>query len=133
MDEKRPDGGVVLHFCPKSAACSRPHPYGISPITRSAMANFAAAMKDTRPILRSRAPVGMLLAVVIAQIGYSISKPRERIAGNFSKRRSLTDCGRAHSASVLALHEIWRALFPSFEAESLKIGGFAYILLCKRN
>jgi hypothetical protein len=91
--------------------------YGISPITRSAMTNFAAAMKDST--LRFYAVehlAGMLLAVVIGQVGYSISK------------RAVTDRGKflrsaiAYSiAAVLILASIpWpfmkygRPLFPSF-------------------
>jgi hypothetical protein len=49
--------------------------YAVSPITHAAMANFAAAMKD--PILRFYAVehgTGMILAAVIAQVGYSVSK-----------------------------------------------------------
>ena len=49
--------------------------YAISPLTRAAMAGFAAAMKD--PTLRFFAvehPAAMLLAAAVAQIGYSLSK-----------------------------------------------------------
>jgi uncharacterized membrane protein YdjX (TVP38/TMEM64 family) len=54
--------------------------YGISPITRAAMTNFAAAMKDgTLRFFAVEHLAGMLLAVVIAQVGYSISKgPTDR-------------------------------------------------------
>ena len=91
--------------------------YAISPITRSAMANFAAAMKDsTLRFFAVEHFSGMLLAVVIAQVGYSISK------------RAATDRGRFLSAAiaysiagVLILASVpWpfmkygRPLFPSF-------------------
>ena len=49
--------------------------YAISPILRAAFSNFAAAMKDSA--LRFFAVehfAGMLLAVIIAQVGYSIAK-----------------------------------------------------------
>jgi uncharacterized membrane protein YcfT len=91
--------------------------YGISPITRSAMMNFAAAMTDS--ILRFYAVehlAGMLLAGVIAQAGYSMSKRAGTHRGKFLR------AAIAYSiAAVLILASIpWpfmkygRALFPSF-------------------
>ena len=91
--------------------------YGISPITRSAMMNFAAAMKDS--MLRFYAvehPAGMLLAVVIAQVGYSTSKRAGTDRGKFLR------AGITYSiAALLILASIpWpfmkygRPLFPSF-------------------
>ena len=58
--------------------------YALSPLTRAAMANFAAAMKDG--LLRFYAVehlAGMLLAAVIAQAGYSISKRAPTDRGKF--------------------------------------------------
>ena len=91
--------------------------YGISPITRSAMANFAAAMKDS--MLRFYAVehlAGMLVAAVIAQVGYSISKRAETDRGKFLR------AAIAYSiAALLILASVpWpfmkygRPLFPSF-------------------
>jgi uncharacterized membrane protein YcfT len=91
--------------------------YGISPITRSAMANFAAAMKDST--LRFYAVehlAGMLLAVVVAQVGYSMSKRAGTDRGRFLR------AAIAYSiAALLILASIpWpfmkygRPLFPSF-------------------
>ena len=91
--------------------------YGISPITRSAMMNFAAAMKDS--LLRFYAVehlAGMLLAVVIAQVGYSMSKRAGTDRGKFLR------AAIAYSiAALLILASIpWpfmkygRPLFPSF-------------------
>ena len=90
--------------------------YGISPITRSAMTNFAAAMKDS--MLRFYAVehlAGMLLAVVIAQVGFSISKRARTDRGKFLR------AAIAYSiAALLILASIpWpfmkygRPLFPS--------------------
>ena len=91
--------------------------YGISPITRSAMMNFAAAMKDS--MLRFYAVehlAGMLLAVVIAQVGYSMSKRAGTDRGKFL-RAAIT----YSIAALLILASIpWpfmkygRPLFPSF-------------------
>ncbi len=91
--------------------------YGISPITRSAMMNFAAAMKDS--MLRFYAVehlAGMLIAVVIAQVGYSTSKRAGPDRGKFFR------AAIAYSiAALLILASIpWpfmkygRPLFPSF-------------------
>ena len=91
--------------------------YGISPITRSAMANFAAAMKDsTLRFFAVEHLSGMLLAVVIAQVGYSISKRAGTDRGKFLK------AGVAYSIAVaLILASVpWpfmkygRPLFPTF-------------------
>ncbi|HEY5705545.1 MAG TPA: hypothetical protein VIS96_08235 [Terrimicrobiaceae bacterium] len=92
--------------------------YGISPITRAAMTNFAAAMKDSA--LRFYAVehlAGMLLAVVIAQVGYSVSKRAATDRGKFLR------AAIAYSlAALLILASIpWpfmkygRPLFPSFD------------------
>ena len=104
--------------------------YGINPITRSALSNFAGTMKDS--VLRFYAVEhlgGMLLAVVVAQVGYSISK------------RVPTDRGKFLTAAIfypieglLILASIpWpfmkygRPLFPSFRwLIGLKIHGFAF-------
>ncbi len=90
--------------------------YAISPITRAAMTNFAAAMKDTT--LRFFAVehlAGMLLAVVIAQVGYSISKRATTDRGKF-----LRSAVAYSLAAVLIVASIpWpfmkygRPLFPS--------------------
>lgn len=60
--------------------------YGISPITTAAMKAFGAAMKE--PGLRFFAvehPTGMILAVVLAQVGFSISKRAETDRSKFLK------------------------------------------------
>ena len=91
--------------------------YGISPITRAAMTNFAAAMKDsTLRFFAVEHFAGMLLAVVIAQVGYSISKRARTDSGKFLR------AAIAYSvAALLILASIpWpfmkygRPLFPSF-------------------
>jgi uncharacterized membrane protein YdjX (TVP38/TMEM64 family) len=91
--------------------------YGISPITRAAMTNFAAAMKDgTLRFFAVEHLAGMLLAVVIAQVGYSISKRATTDRGKFLR------AAVAYSlAAVLIVASIpWpfmkygRPLFPSF-------------------
>jgi len=91
--------------------------YGISPITRAAMSNFAAAMKDgTLRFFAVEHLAGMLLAVVIAQVGYSISKRAT------TDRRKFLRAAVAYSlAAVLIVASIpWpfmkygRPLFPSF-------------------
>jgi hypothetical protein len=91
--------------------------YAISPITRMAMANFAAAMKDSA--LRFFAVehlAGMLLAVVVAQVGYSISKRAPTDRGKFLRAAIFYSI-----AGVLILASMpWpfmkygRPLFPSF-------------------
>jgi hypothetical protein len=92
--------------------------YATSPIIRTALTNFAAAMKDsTLRFFAVEHFAGMLLAIIIAQIGYSISK------------RATTDRARflraaiAYSlAALLILASIpWpfmkygRPLFPTFD------------------
>lgn len=60
--------------------------YATSPLTKAAMANFGAAMKD--PMLRFFAvehPALMFLAVVIAQVGFSLSKRATTDAARFLK------------------------------------------------
>jgi hypothetical protein len=90
--------------------------YAISPITRPAMMNFAAAMKDsTLRFFAVEHVAGMVLAVAIAQIGYSISKRAATDRGKFLRSAI------AYSlAAVLILASIpWpfmkygRPLFPS--------------------
>lgn len=95
--------GIVLYF--------------LSPITRAAMDNFGAAMKDGA--LRFYAVehvTGMLLAVILAQVGYSISKRAATDRGKFL-RAAITYT----IATLLILGSIpWpfmkygRPLFPSF-------------------
>lgn len=58
--------------------------YGISPLTKAAMTNFGAAMKDG--MLRFYAvehPTMMFLAVVLAQVGFSLSKRHGDDRGKF--------------------------------------------------
>ena len=60
--------------------------YGISPLTRSAMMNFGAAMKDsTLRFYALEHPLMMFLAVVIAQAGFSMSKRAADDRGKFVK------------------------------------------------
>jgi membrane protein DedA with SNARE-associated domain len=91
--------------------------YAISPITRAAMSNFAAAMKDsTLRFVAVEHVAGMLVAVVVAQLGYSLAK---RAA---TDRAKFLRSAIAYSiAAVLILASIpWpfmkygRPLFPSF-------------------
>jgi hypothetical protein len=91
--------------------------YAISPITRSALSNFAAAMKDG--VLRFYAVehlVGMLLAVVIAQVGYSISKRAATDRGKFLRATIFyTIAGLLILASIpWPFMKYGRPLFPSF-------------------
>jgi membrane protein DedA with SNARE-associated domain len=91
--------------------------YGISPLTRSALSNFAGAMKDS--VLRFYTVehlAGMLLAVVVAQVGYSISKRATTDRGKFLRAAIFYSI-----AAVVILASIpWpfmkygRPLFPSF-------------------
>lgn len=91
--------------------------YAISPITRAAMTNFGAAMKDsTLRFFAVEHLAGMLLAVVIAQVGYSISKRATTDRGKF-----LRSAVAYSLAAVLIVASIpWpfmkygRPLFPSF-------------------
>lgn len=95
--------GIVLYF--------------LSPVTQAAMENFGAAMKDGA--LRFYAVehvTGMLLAVILAQVGYSISKRAATDRGKFL-RAAITYT----IATLLILASIpWpfmkygRPLFPSF-------------------
>jgi hypothetical protein len=49
--------------------------YAVSPITHAAMTNFAAAMKDnTLRFFAVEHVTGMILAAILAQIGFSASK-----------------------------------------------------------
>ncbi len=91
--------------------------YAISPVTKAAMANFGAAMKDG--MLRYFAVehvTGMLLAVIIAQVGFSLSKRAPTDRAKFLK------AAVAYSiAALLILASIpWpfmkygRPLFPAF-------------------
>ena len=91
--------------------------YAISPITRSALENFAGAMKDS--VLRFYAVehlAGMLLAVVIAQIGYSISKRAATDRGRFLRAAVLYSiAGLIILASIpWPFMKYGRPLFPSF-------------------
>lgn len=91
--------------------------YGISPVTRAAMTNFAAAMKDsTLRFFAVEHVAGMLLAVVIAQVGYSISKRARTDSAKFLRAAIVYSI-----AGVLIIASIpWpfmkygRPLFPSF-------------------
>jgi hypothetical protein len=91
--------------------------YSLSPIARSAIANFGAAMKDD--VLRFYAVehlAGMFFAAIIAQVGYSLSKRATTDRGRFLKGAI------AYSiAALLIVASIpWpfmkygRPLFPSF-------------------
>ena len=91
--------------------------YAISPITRSALSNFAAAMKDSA--LRFYAVehfAGMLLAVVVAQIGYSISKRAATDRGKFLRAAALYSiAGLIILASIpWPFMKYGRPLFPTF-------------------
>jgi hypothetical protein len=90
--------------------------YAISPTTRTAMTNFAAAMKDsTLRFFAVEHLVGMLLAVAIAQIGYSTSK-----RATTNRAKFLRSAIAYSLAAILILLSIpWpfmkygRPLFPS--------------------
>jgi hypothetical protein len=91
--------------------------YAISPIMRTVLTNFAAAMKDsTLRFFAVEHLAGMLLAIIIAQIGYSISKRANTDRGKFLR------AAIAYSlAGLLILASIpWpfmnygRPLFPTF-------------------
>ncbi len=95
--------GIVLYF--------------ISPITKAAMANFAAAMKDGQ--LRYFAVehvTGMLLAVIIAQVGFSLSKRAPTDRAKFLKAAvAYTIAGLLILASIpWPFMKYGRPLFPSF-------------------
>jgi len=93
--------------------------YATSPVTKAAMANFGAAMKD--PYLRFFAvehPTAMLLAAIIAQVGYSRAKRAES-----DRARFLNSAITYTIAAVLIVLSIpWplaflkyaRPLFPAF-------------------
>jgi hypothetical protein len=91
--------------------------YSLSPITRSVIANFGAAMKDS--VLRFYAVehlAGMFFAAIIAQVGYSLSKRATTDRGRFLKGAV------AYSISALLIlasipwpfMNYGRPLFPSF-------------------
>ena len=91
--------------------------YSLSPITRSALPSFGAAMKDS--LLRFYVVehlAGMFLAAVIAQVGYSLSKRATTDRGRFLKGAI------AYSISTLLIlvsipwpfMKYGRPLFPSF-------------------
>jgi hypothetical protein len=91
--------------------------YAISPITRTALANFAAAMKDSS--LRFFAvehSAGMLLAIIIAQVGYSISKRAATDRAKFLRAAiAYTLTGLLILASIpWPFMKYGRPLFPSF-------------------
>ena len=95
--------GIVLYF--------------ISPITKAAMANFGAAMKDGQ--LRYFAVehlTGMLLAVIIAQVGFSLSKRAPTDRAKFLKAAvTYTIAGVLILASIpWPFMKYGRPLFPSF-------------------
>lgn len=91
--------------------------YFISPITKSALADFGAAMKNGMlRFFTVEHVTGMLLAVIIAQAGYSISKRAATDRSKFLKAAIFYTI-----ALVLILASIpWpfmkygRPLFPSF-------------------
>ena len=92
--------------------------YAISPITRSALGNFAGAMKDS--VLRFYAVehlAGMLLAVALAQIGYSISKRAATDRGKFLRAAVFYSiAGLIILASIpWPFMKYGRPLFPSFD------------------
>jgi membrane protein DedA with SNARE-associated domain len=91
--------------------------YAISPIMRAAFSDFAAAMKDSA--LRFFAVehlAGMLLAVIIAQIGYSISKRARTNRGKFLRSAvAYSFAGLLIVASIpWPFMKYGRPLFPSF-------------------
>ena len=91
--------------------------YFVSPITQAAMENFGAAMKDGA--LRFYAVehvVGMLLAVILAQVGYSISKRAATDRGKFLRGAI---CYTIATLLILAsipwpFMKYGRPLFPTF-------------------
>jgi hypothetical protein len=91
--------------------------YAISPITRTAMMNFSAAMKDsTLRFFAVEHLAGMLLAVVIAQAGYSLAK---RAATDRAKFVRATIAYSIAAALILAsipwpFMKYGRPLLPSF-------------------
>jgi hypothetical protein len=91
--------------------------YGISPITRSAMMNFGAAMKDsTLRFFAVEHPLMMLLAVIIAQAGFSMAK---RAVDDRAKFRKATIMYTLSAVFILAsipwpFLKHGRPLLPSF-------------------
>lgn len=60
--------------------------YFASPITQAALANFRGAMKDsTLRFFLVEHPFAMILAAVIAQVGYSLSKRAPSDAASFRR------------------------------------------------
>ncbi len=60
--------------------------YAVSPITHAAMANFAAAMKDnTLRFFLVEHATGMIVAAILAQVGFSITKRATDDRGRFRK------------------------------------------------
>jgi hypothetical protein len=91
--------------------------YAISPIMRTALANFAAAMKDsTLRFFAVEHFSGMLLAIIIAQVGYSISKRAATDRGKFLRAAiAYTLAGLLILASIpWPFMKYGRPLFPSF-------------------
>jgi hypothetical protein len=91
--------------------------YGLSPITRAAMANFGAAMKDgTLRFFAVEHLAGMILAAVVAQAGYSVSKRA------ITDRARFLRAGVAYAAAGLIIlasipwpfMKYGRPLFPTF-------------------
>lgn len=90
--------------------------YASSPLTKAAMANFGAAMKD--PTLRFFAvehPTGMLLAVIIAQVGFSMAKRAPSDRAKFLRGAiAYTISGLLIVASIpWPFMKIARPLFPA--------------------
>lgn len=91
--------------------------YGLSPLTRTAMMNFGAAMKDsTLRFYAVEHPLMMLLAVIFAQIGFSMSK---RATDDRAKFRKATIMYTISTVLVLAsipwpFLKHGRPLLPSF-------------------
>jgi hypothetical protein len=91
--------------------------YAISPITRTALTNFAAAMKDsTLRFFAVEHLAGMLLAIIIAQIGYSSSKRATTDRAKFLRAAiAYTLAGLLILASIpWPFMKYGRPLFPSF-------------------
>jgi predicted membrane channel-forming protein YqfA (hemolysin III family) len=91
--------------------------YALSPLTRSALSDFAAAMKDgTLRFYAVEHAAGMVLAVVIAQVGFSLSKRR---ASDDRKFRTAVIFYSISALLILAstpwpFMKYGRPLFPSF-------------------
>lgn len=95
--------GVVLYF--------------LSPVTQAAMEDFGAAMKDgALRFFAVEHVAGMLLAVILAQVGYSLSKRAATDRGKFLRGAI---CYTLATLLILAsipwpFMKYGRPLFPSF-------------------